>query len=109
MELYINILRKLLFGGVVVDTLKVIGSKKRLEILHELSKQDMYVSELMRAVGLDGKTIKHHLDILENKGIVSTREEGLRKYYSLEKEVMVVISPSPDRRYVVQVRDVERG
>lgn len=88
-----------------MDTLKIIGSKTRLKILHHLSKKDMYVSEIMKEVGLDGKTAKHHLDVLEEKGIVSTEERDRRKYYSLEKEVLVKISPSPNRRYVVQIRD----
>jgi len=87
-----------------MDKLKLIGSKKRLEILHNLSRRDMYVSEIMKEVGLDGKTVKHHLDILEKENIVSTEERNRRKYYSLEKELIVKISPSPNRRYMVQIR-----
>ena len=90
-----------------MDKLKLIGSKSRLEILHQLSKRDMYVSEIMDEVGLDGKTAKHHLELLEKEEIVSSYEEDRRKYYSLEKELIIRISPSPNRRYVVQVSDVD--
>ncbi len=90
---------------VSIDILEVIGSKARLKILHQLSRRDMYVSEIMEKVGLDGKTAKHHLDKLEEEGIVSTEKKNRRKYYSLEKEVVLKISPSPDRRYIVQIRE----
>ncbi len=85
-----------------MDPLKILGSKARLEILYQLSSRDMYVSEIMEKVGMDGKTAKHHLKILEDSGLISSREEGRRKYYSLEREVILRISPSPHRRYEVQ-------
>ncbi len=81
---------------------EIVGSKARLQILHRLSERDMYVSEIMDSVGLDGKTAKHHLNILEREGIVSSRKEGRRKYYSLKRKVIVKISPSPNRRFQIQ-------
>lgn len=90
-----------------MDPLKILGSKARLEILHQLSTRDMYVSELMEEVGMDGKTAKHHLEKLEKAGIVSSRERGRRKYYSLKKDIILRISPSPNRRYEVQFHDLE--
>lgn len=89
-----------------MDPLEILGSKVRLEILHELSEEERYVSELMDLVGMDGKTAKHHLNLLEEKGIISSEMKGRRKYYSLEKEVRLHISPSPNRRYEVQFLDL---
>ncbi len=86
--------------------IEILGSRSRLRLLHELSRGDRYVSQLMEAVRLDGKNCKYHLDILEKAGIVASREEGRRKYYSLKKEILLYISPSPDRRYEVQFTDV---
>lgn len=85
-----------------MDPMEILGSKARLKILYQLSKKDMYVSQLMDLVGMDGKTAKHHLEKLENAGLISSREEKRRKYYSLEKEIILRISPSPNRRYEVQ-------
>lgn len=85
------------------DPLAVIGSKARLNILRNLSRRDMYVSEIMENVGLDGKTAKHHLDLLEERNIVSSRNEGRRRYYSLDGEVVLRISPSPERTFVAQL------
>ncbi len=88
------------------DGLDILGSKTRLKILHLLSERDMYVSELMENVGMDGKTAKHHLNTLEKSGIVLSEKRGRRKYYSLNKEIVLRISPSPNRRYVVQFQDI---
>ncbi len=85
-----------------MDPLDILGSKSRLKILRMLSREDMYVSELMEKVKMDGKTCKHHLECLENVGLISSRFEGRRKYYSLDKEVYLHISPSPNRRYELQ-------
>ncbi|MFW6196545.1 MAG: ArsR/SmtB family transcription factor [Thermoplasmatota archaeon] len=91
-----------------MDGLEIIGSKARLKIMYQLSKEDKYVSQLMDLVGMDGKTAKHHLNKLEDAGIISSREEGKRKYYTLRREVILRISPSPNRKYEVQFPKIEK-
>jgi len=86
--------------------LEILGSKARLKILRLLSERDMYVSEIMDKAHMDGKTAKYHLDKLENVQWISSYKEGRRKYYSLDKEIVVNISPSPNRKYVLQFHDV---
>lgn len=90
-----------------MDSLSVLGSKPRLEILRLLSRRDMYVSELMDAVGMDGKTASHHMDVLTDAGVLDSYEEGRRRYYTLVREVRVEISPSPNRRFVARFPDIE--
>lgn len=85
-----------------MDSLDVLGSKPRLEILRLLSRRDMYVSELMEEVGMDGKTATHHLDVLTEAGILESYEEGRRRYFTLVSEVRLEISPSPNRRFVAR-------
>ncbi len=89
-----------------MDPLEILGSKSRLQILRALSKRDLYVSEIMEIARMDGKTCKHHLDRLERAGLISSRMEGRRKYYSLKKEVLLHIAPSPNRRYEVHFTDI---
>ena len=91
-----------------MNPMEILGSKARLDILHKLSKRDMYVSEIMDRVGMDGKTAKHHLERLEKSGLVSSRRENRRKYYSLEKEIVLKISPSPNRRFKVQFHPLNK-
>lgn len=90
-----------------MDALALLGSKARLSILRELSRRDMYVSELMEAVGMDGKSAGHHLDQLEEAGVVESYREGRRRYYALVRGVHLEISPSPNRRFVAQLPEVD--
>lgn len=86
-----------------MDHIDLLSSKARLSILRLLSRRDMYVSELTDEVGMDGKAARHHLDALEAEGVVESYEEGRRRYYSLVADVRLQVSPSPDRRFVVQI------
>jgi predicted transcriptional regulator len=90
-----------------MDHMELLGSKARLEVLRSLSRGDMYVSEIIEEVGMDGKTAKHHLDALEEAGVVETYKEGRRIYYTLVREVRLEISPSPDRRFVLRFPDAD--
>jgi predicted transcriptional regulator len=88
-----------------MDALDVLGSKPRLEILRLLSREDMYVSELMERVGMDGKTATHHLEVLADEGLVESYREGRRRYYRLVRGVRLEVSPSPNRRFVARFPD----
>jgi predicted transcriptional regulator len=85
-----------------MDVLAVIGSKARLDILRHLSKRDMYVSELMDAVGMDGKTATHHIDVLLEAELIDAYTSGQRRYLRLVRDVNLEISPSPNRRFVAR-------
>lgn len=85
-----------------MDSLEILGSKTRLNILRALSRRDMYLSELMDEVGMDGKTATHHLETLVNAELLESYTSGRRRYFSLIRDVHLEISPSPNRRFVVQ-------
>ncbi len=88
--------------------LEALGSRKRLEILKLLTKGEMCVSEIMKELKMDGKTAKHHLDVLERAGIVKSELVGKRKVYRLVKEIRIHISPPPERRFMVTVSTPKR-
>lgn len=88
-----------------MDALEVMGSKARLAMLRELSRRDMYVSELMEEVGMDGTTATHHLEVLSDAGLVESYKEGRRRYYSLIRDVRLEISASPNRRFIARFPD----
>ena len=90
-----------------MDTLGLLGSKQRLNVLRLLAKRDMYVSELMERVGMDGKTASHHLEVLHEEGLVDSYTQGRRRYYTLVGEVVVEISPPPNRRVRIQVHETK--
>ncbi len=81
--------------------IEIIGQKKRLEILKLLSRDDMYVSEIMEKASIDGKNAKFHLKKLEEENIVKPYKKGRRKYYSLNKEIKLEITPPPEGKFLL--------
>jgi ArsR family transcriptional regulator len=62
---------------------KALSDEKRIRILKLLRVKEMCVCELMIALQLTQPNLSHHLRILENMGIVSSRKEGKWVYYFL--------------------------
>ncbi|MFP3951736.1 MAG: ArsR/SmtB family transcription factor [Candidatus Bathyarchaeia archaeon] len=81
--------------------LEVLSSKSRLKILRLLSRRDRYVSEIMELASMDGRNAKHHLDTLEESGIIQSYSRGRKKYYRLLKEIHLEISPPPEGKFVL--------
>ncbi|MBS3068618.1 winged helix-turn-helix transcriptional regulator [Candidatus Micrarchaeota archaeon] len=57
------------------------GGPNRLYILYVLSDGPQNANQLTKELGLDYKTIKHHLEILVENGLVSASQE--KKYGEL--------------------------
>jgi DNA-binding transcriptional ArsR family regulator len=88
-----------------MSLLDVVGSTGRLKILRELSQEPKYVSQLTDAVGMDGKTATHHLDTLEEAGLIDFHWKGNRKYYRLVSTVELHVAPPPERAFILQADD----
>ncbi|MCB2171736.1 winged helix-turn-helix domain-containing protein [archaeon] len=81
--------------------IEVFSSKNRLQILKLLSRRDRYVSEIMDLASMDGKNAKHHLDTLEESGLIKSYMVGRKKYYKLIKEVRLEITPPPEGKFIL--------
>ena len=62
---------------------KVLGNPKRLELLDLLAQGPRSVEELAAAAAVGMSTCAAHLQTLREAGLVDTRREGKRIYYSL--------------------------
>ena len=65
---------------------KALGNPKRLELLDLLAQGPRSVDELASAAELGMSTCSAHLQTLREAGLVETRREGKRIYYSLAGE-----------------------
>ncbi len=65
---------------------KVLGNPKRLELLDLLAQGPRSVEDLASAAGLGMSTCSAHLQTLREAGLVGTRREGKRIFYSLAGE-----------------------
>jgi rhodanese-related sulfurtransferase/biotin operon repressor len=65
---------------------KALGNPGRLELLDLLAQGPRSVEELAGAAGLGMSTCSAHLQTLREAGLVQTRRDGKRVYYSLSDE-----------------------
>lgn len=67
----------------IVTLLKAMGNERRFEILHYLSEEEKAVGELEELVGLSQSALSQHLARLRRDGMVKTRRDAQKIYYSL--------------------------
>lgn len=64
-------------------SLKAIAHPLRLKILCVIGDQEACVQEIVDAVGTSQSNISQHLAILREKGVLQTRKDANRVFYSV--------------------------
>lgn len=67
---------------------KALNDATRREILKLLQKQDLSAGEIVEQFNLSWPSVSHHLDILKQAGLVTSKKEGQYVYYSLNTTVV---------------------
>ena len=79
-------------AGRAVNTLKVLANEDRLLLLCQLSQGDMCVSDLEETLDIRQPTLSQQLGVLRTEGVVNTRRDGKRIFYSVaDPAVMQVL------------------
>ena len=65
------------------DVLRVLSNPDRLLLLCQLSQGEKSVSELEALLDIRQPTLSQQLGVLRNDGLVTTRRDGKRIYYSV--------------------------
>lgn len=69
------------------NMLKAIAHPMRIAIIGFLEKGDsLSVTQIHEKLGIEQSTTSHHLGILKDKGVLVSRREGKKTYYSLRHE-----------------------
>ncbi|CRL62232.1 helix-turn-helix transcriptional regulator [Proteus mirabilis] len=71
--------------------LKTLGNGDRLLLLCQLSQGEKSVSELEESLGIRQPTLSQQLTVLRNEGLVNTRRDGKRIFYSIADEKVLVL------------------
>lgn len=75
-----------------VGALKVLANEDRLLLLCQLSQGESSVSDLEDALEIRQPTLSQQLGVLRAEGVVTTRRDGKRIYYSLaDADLMQVL------------------
>lgn len=72
----------------MITVFKALNDSTRREILELLQKKDLSAGEIVDQFNLTGPSISHHLDLLKQARLVTTRREGQYIYYSLNSSAM---------------------
>jgi ArsR family transcriptional regulator, arsenate/arsenite/antimonite-responsive transcriptional repressor len=67
---------------------KALNDATRREILEMLQKRDLTAGEIADKFRISFPSISHHLDLLKQAKLVTTKKEGQYVYYSLNTTVM---------------------
>ena len=72
---------------------RAISNEDRLLLLCQLTKGERSVSELEEQLGILQPTLSQQLGVLRTDGLVNTRRDGKRIYYSIsDPKVLTVLS-----------------
>ena len=66
--------------------LKHVSDPTRLRIILMLQDREMYVGELCHELDMSQAAVSHHLILLRYGGVVHTRRQGQRSFYSLTEK-----------------------
>lgn len=68
----------------VAEVLKAVAHPVRLQIVELLEKGEMYVGQIMEALGGKQAVTSQQLTLMRNKGVLASRREGVKVYYRIE-------------------------
>lgn len=71
--------------------LRVLSNEDRLLLLCQLGQGERSVGELEEALDIRQPTLSQQLGVLRNEGVVNTRRDGKRIYYSVADPKMLVL------------------
>lgn len=80
------------------------GGRNRVRIIYALDDEPMNTNQLANSLDLDYKTVKHHLGLLEENGVVTTMGDGYGKTYFLSDRMEHNMDVLED---IVEKTDVE--
>lgn len=66
-----------------------LANPKRLEIIDKLRARELSVTALAEALEISQANLSQHLAIMRQKGIVTTRREGLNVFYRLSNPKII--------------------
>jgi DNA-binding transcriptional ArsR family regulator len=80
-------------------TLHALSDDTRRRILELLKKKDLAVNEIHRNFNIAGASLSHHLNVLKQTGLVTSRRRGQKIIYSLNLSVLEEIIQKLNKIY----------
>jgi ArsR family transcriptional regulator len=71
------------------DICHTLANPKRLEIIDRLRDRELSVTELATALEIGQANLSQHLSLMRQRGMVTTRREGLNIFYKLSNPKII--------------------
>jgi DNA-binding transcriptional ArsR family regulator len=75
-----------------MDVLRAVADDTRLAILKQLGRGELCACKLPKLTGRSQPNVSKHLRVLLEAGLITVREEGTKRLYSLSKRGRKVLS-----------------
>jgi ArsR family transcriptional regulator len=72
-----------------VEFCKALSDETRQRILEMLLEEEMSVSDIVGAFSMSQPSISHHLSVLRQFGLVTSRKEGKHVFYAINRDNVV--------------------
>jgi len=72
----------------VVDFLEIISEENRFKILCILKEGEKCVCDIWQCLKLPQNLVSHHLKVLKDFGLISSKKIGLKVFYKLNQKVV---------------------
>jgi ArsR family transcriptional regulator len=77
------------FYDLHADLCKAISNPRRQAIIDTIRDDELTVNEMVKITGIAQANLSQHLTILRAKGVVHTRREGNKVFYSLSNSKII--------------------
>ena len=71
--------------------LRAIAHPMRIAIIDLLHEKQLSVTEIYEKLDIEQASASHHLNILKNKGVLASRRNGKKIFYSLKNQTLTEI------------------
>ena len=71
---------------------KALGDRNRLAIMDLISENELNAGQILQHVKMGQSTLSHHMKILCDSGIVTSRKDARWVYYTINDEVAREVS-----------------
>ncbi|MHC4431980.1 MAG: ArsR/SmtB family transcription factor [Planctomycetota bacterium] len=73
----------------VAEVMKAVAHPVRLQIVELLETKEMCVGDIVRAVGGKQAITSQQLNMMRDKGVLSSRRDGAKVYYRIENKNII--------------------
>ena len=88
----------------VAEVMKAVAHPVRLQIIALLETKEMCVGDIVEAVGGKQAITSQQLNMMRDKGVLSSRREGAKVYYRIENKNVIKLLHCIDEHCKVKKR-----